>query len=223
MWKYCNLIGSFFKYSILIGSPLYWPILLLWFTSCLLSPMDKHLEEYDLLEGEQRGAKPRCSGTTDNLLVDRMVCHDSRNSRKNVSMAWIDVRKAFDSVSHEWLLEMMFLHKFPSWLCNTIKRLCQSWNTKITVRTRQGMETSDVIHFNKGLPQSDALCPRLFKLSQSCIVEVEGLWRKSTISFSAGKYSSVSHTNSKKERSKEAKFGKKFRITLIPVRPPNSV
>lgn len=164
MWKYCNLIGSFFKYSILIGSPLYWPILLLWFTSCLLSPMDKHLEEYDLLEGEQRGAKPRCRGTTDNLLVDRMVCHDSRNSRKNVSMAWIDVRKAFDSVSHEWLLEMMFLHKFPSWLCNTIKRLGQSWNTKITVRTRQGMETSDVIHFNKGLPQSDALCPRLFKL-----------------------------------------------------------
>ena len=135
-----------------------------WFTSCLLPPMDKHLEEYDLLEGEQRGAKPRCSGTTDNLLVDRMVCHDSRNSRKNVSMAWIDVRKAFDSVSHEWLLEMMFLHKFPSWLCNTIKRLCQSWNTKITVRTRQGMETSDVIHFNKGLPQGDALCPRLFTL-----------------------------------------------------------
>ena len=73
-------------------------------------------------------------------------------------------RKAFDSVSHEWLLEMMFLHKFPSWLCNTIKRLCQSWNTKITVRTRQGMETSDVIHFNKGLPQGDALCPRLFTL-----------------------------------------------------------
>ena len=85
--------------------------------------MDKHLEEYDLLEGEKRGAKPRCSGTTDNLLVDRMVYHDSRNSRKNVSMAWIDVRKAFDSVSHEWLLEMMFLHKFPSWLCNTIKKL----------------------------------------------------------------------------------------------------
>ena len=64
----------------------------------------------------------------------------------------------------EWLLEMMFLHKFPSWLCNTIKRLCQSWNTKITVRTRQGMETSDVIHFNKGLPQGDALCPRLSTL-----------------------------------------------------------
>ena len=126
--------------------------------------MDKHLEEYDLLEGEQRGAKPRCSGTTDNLLVDRMVCNDSRTSRKKVSMAWIDVRKAFDSVIHEWLLDMMFLHKIPSWLCNTVKRLCQSWNTKITVRTRQEMETSDVIHFNKGLPQGDALCLRLFTL-----------------------------------------------------------
>ena len=109
-------------------------------------------------------ARPRCSGTTDNLLVDRMVCHDSRNSKKNLSMAWIDVRKAFDSESQEWLLEMMFLHKFPSWLCNTTKRLCQSWNTKITVRRREGMETSDVIHFNKGLPHGDALCPRLFTL-----------------------------------------------------------
>ena len=103
---------------------------------------------------------PRCSGTTDNLLVDRMVCHDSRNSRKNV----IDMRKAFDSVSYEWLLEMMFLHKFPSWLCNTIERLGQSWNTKRTVRTRQGLETSDVTHFNKGLPRGDALCQRLFTL-----------------------------------------------------------
>ena len=131
-----------------------------WFTSCLLPLMDKHLEEYDLLKREQRGAKPRCSGTTDNLLVDRMVCHDSRNSRKNV----IDVRKAFDSVSYEWLLEMMFLHKFPSWLCNIIERLGQSWNTKRTVRTRQGLETSDVTHFNKGLPRGDALCPRLFTL-----------------------------------------------------------
>ena len=156
--------------------------------SCLLSPMDKHLEEHYLLEGEQRGAKSMCSGTTDNLLVYRvtkitfpptqhtvsfetnspmvyrMVCQDSRNSRKVVKMAWIDARKVFDSVSHEWLLEMMLLHKFPSWLCNGITRLCQSWNTKITIRTRQGMETFDFIHFNKGLLQGDVLCPRLFTL-----------------------------------------------------------
>ena len=28
------------------------------------------------MQGEQRGAKDHCSGTTDNLLIDRMVCQD---------------------------------------------------------------------------------------------------------------------------------------------------
>ena len=37
-----------------------------WFTSCPLEPFNSHLEDYDLVEGEQRGAKEKCSGTTDN-------------------------------------------------------------------------------------------------------------------------------------------------------------
>ena len=39
-----------------------------WFKSCLQSPMDSHLEEFDQLEGQQRGARAGCSSTTDNLL-----------------------------------------------------------------------------------------------------------------------------------------------------------
>ena len=40
-----------------------------WFTSCLHAPMDQHLDYYDLMKGQQRGAKSKCFGTTDNLLV----------------------------------------------------------------------------------------------------------------------------------------------------------
>ena len=32
-------------------------------------------------------------------------------------------------------------------------------------RTKQGVETYDQIRFKRGLPQGDALCPRLFTLS----------------------------------------------------------
>ena len=39
-----------------------------WFTSCLLAPMDQHLVDYDLMEGQQRGAKSGCFGTKDNLI-----------------------------------------------------------------------------------------------------------------------------------------------------------
>ena len=78
--------------------------------------------------------------------------------------------------------------QISSWLRNTIKRLCQNWYTKITVKTRQGIETSDVTHFNKGLSQGDALCPRLFTL---CLNPVS--WK---LKASEG-YKPSRHTNGK--------------------------
>ena len=45
--------------------------------------MKHHLEKYGLMEREQQVAREKCSGT--------------------FSMAWVDVRKAFDTVDHRWL------------------------------------------------------------------------------------------------------------------------
>lgn len=135
-----------------------------WFTSCLLVPVDAHLDQYSLMEREQRGARKGCSGTMDNLLIDRMVTQDCHRRRRNLSMAWIDVSKAYDSVAHKWLRKMMNIHRFPVWICNIISNLTKSWNTRIVAKTSHGQEQSDMIKFNKGLPQGDALCPRLFTL-----------------------------------------------------------
>ena len=135
-----------------------------WFTSCVLGPMDGHLQEYNLMEFQQRGAKLRCSGTMDNLLIDRAVTQDSRRGKRNISMAWIDVKKAYDSVDHEWLVEMMEFHRFPKWVNKVIKNLCEGWSTRVVTRTTRGNEESDLIRFKRGLPQGHALCPRLFTL-----------------------------------------------------------
>ena len=58
----------------------------------------------------------------------------------------------------------MDVYRFLYWLCRVIRQLLKSWNTKITVRTKCGTETSRTIRFIRGLPQGDALCPRLFTL-----------------------------------------------------------
>ena len=92
--------------------------------------MDEHLEEYGLMEVEQRGAKEGCSGTTNNLFIDRMVTQDCHRGRRNLSLAWVDVSKAHDSVDHTWLCEIMALHRFPAWLGKIVTKLCASWNTK---------------------------------------------------------------------------------------------
>ena len=136
-----------------------------WFTSCLLKPVDKHLNENGLMQGEQSGAKANCSGTIDNLLIHRMVCQYSQRGHRNLSMAWIDVKKAYDSVDHRWLEQMFYLHRFPRWIDDVITRLSAKWNSKIAARIVKRMETSERIRFSKGLPQGDALCPRLFTIS----------------------------------------------------------
>ena len=84
-----------------------------WFTSCLLAPMDQHLELYGLMESQQRGAKSGCFGTMDNLLIDRALMLDCQRGKRNLNMAWIDVRKAYDSVDHDWLCPMTDVHRLP--------------------------------------------------------------------------------------------------------------
>ena len=76
-----------------------------WFTSCRLKPIDQHLNAYGLMQGEQRRERENCSGTINNPLIDRMVSQDSHRGKRNlhVSVAWVDVRKAYDLVDHRWI------------------------------------------------------------------------------------------------------------------------
>ena len=79
-------------------------------------------------------------------------------------MTWVDVAKVYDSVDHRWLHAMFTIHRFPKWFGTVMKKLAASWNTRVVVETNQGLYTSEIIRFKKGLPQGDALCPALFTL-----------------------------------------------------------
>ena len=86
--------------------------------------MDKHLRVRDLMEKQQRGPKAGCSGTTDNLQIDRTVTLDCHRHTRDLSVAWVDVRKAYDSVDHRWLNKVMLVHRFPVWICEVVRKLC---------------------------------------------------------------------------------------------------
>ena len=69
-------------------------------TSLMIPEVDNHLDETGLLQNDQRRARERVSGCLDNLLIDKVVMEDSKDRRRNMTCAWIDVRKAYDSVDH---------------------------------------------------------------------------------------------------------------------------
>lgn len=83
--------------------------------------MDNHLGEFYLMECGQRGAKEGCSGTSDNLMIDRMVTMNCQRGKPNVSMARVGVKKAYDSMAN-----IMEIHRFPYWYCRVIRHVVPS-------------------------------------------------------------------------------------------------
>ena len=69
------------------------------------------------MESQQRGAKSGCSGTDNNLLIDRMMIQNCVRGKRNISMAWIDVQKAYDSVDQKdrsMCKELVFLVEYQN-------------------------------------------------------------------------------------------------------------
>ena len=69
--------------------------------------MYKYLEREKILPEEQKRCKRGSRGTKDQLLIDKSVLKNCRKRHTNLSMAWIDYRKAHDLVLHSWVFECM--------------------------------------------------------------------------------------------------------------------
>ena len=63
----------------------------------------------DLFTIEQKGCRRGSYGCKDQLLINQMITDDCKLKHRNSSMAWIDYRKAFDSVPHSWILKVLDL------------------------------------------------------------------------------------------------------------------
>ena len=53
-----------------------------------------------LLPEEQRGCRKGSRGTSNLLYIDRAVIKEVKSRHKNLAMAWVDYKKAYDMVPH---------------------------------------------------------------------------------------------------------------------------
>ena len=74
-------------------------------TSVVAEVMYKHLE--GILPEEPKGCWRRSRGTKDQLLIDKAILKDYKRRHTNLAMAWIDYRKAYDMVPHNWIRECL--------------------------------------------------------------------------------------------------------------------
>ena len=96
------------------------------------------------------------------LLITKMILENCCKSKRNLSTAWIDYKKAIDSVSHEWILKAPQLYKISPIISSFISINMTKWKTHLFLSYNTGTCRSDRLRIKQGIFQCDALSPLPF-------------------------------------------------------------
>lgn len=141
-------------------------------TAAIAEEIREHCSKNNILTDFQRGCKKGARGCQDQLLLNRGVLDDAHKNSKNLSMAWIDYQKAFDSIPHEWLIKTMNMYKIPAKLVETISKFMKKWKLQMTAYGESEAVTTDPIQVKCGIFQGDSLSPLLFCIGLNPLSQV---------------------------------------------------
>ena len=110
-------------------------------------------------------------GIRDQIANIRWIIKKAREFQKTIYFCFIDHAKAFDSVDHNNLWEILKEMGIPDHLTCLLRNLYAG--QEATVRTRHG--TRDWLHIGKGVHQGCILSPCLFNLYAGYIMRNAGL------------------------------------------------
>jgi hypothetical protein len=126
----------------------------------------------NLLPAEQKGNHSGNRGCKDQLLISKAIFEDSKKRKKNLSIAWIDYQKAFDSVPHSWIEKSIELLGVNNKIINFCKSSMQKWRTRLQLKTNQEKQQSRLITIIRGIFQGDSLSPFLFCIALISITQI---------------------------------------------------
>ena len=137
--------------------PLMWKSL----TGVIADQIYAHLDQEKLSPEEQKGCRKGSRATNDLLYFDRAVIKEVKSRNKNLAMAWIDYKKAYDMVPHLWIIECLDLlgvaENIKSFLANSIEK----WKIILC----SGNSELGEVEIKRGIFQGDSLSPLVFVLA----------------------------------------------------------
>ena len=126
---------------------------------------------------EQRGCARNSYGCEDQLLINKTIIEDRKKKKKNLSMAWIDYRKAYDSIPHSWILKTLQMYRFNEKVIRLMETSMNNWNTTMKPYCNDGCIITDPIKIKRGIFQGDSLSPPII-FSSTCAFNIRagGNW-----------------------------------------------
>ena len=127
--------------------------------------MSNHIDANEIIPNEQKGNASNTYGTIDQLIINKLVMDNITLKQRNISTAWIDYKKAFDSVPHNWIIETLKIHKFDSIITKFIRKIMNNWKTLLYLNQQDCQIKTDHFSINTGIFQWYSPSGLLFILS----------------------------------------------------------
>ena len=156
-------------------------------TAIIAESMQDHLENNGLIPDEQKGNRRKSRGTKDQLLIDKMVLRNAKRRKTNLHVAWIDYKKAFDSLPHSWIAKSLQILGISNNIRQFLNTAMNSWNTLLTVNG----QILGQVHIQRGIFQGDSLSPLLFV---AAMIPLTVILRQTNLGYQVSKNSpKISH------------------------------
>ena len=134
-------------------------------TSVITDRLYNHLEKESIMTPEQIGGKKDCYGCKDQLMINNVILENCKKKKKNLSTAWIDYKKAFDSVPHSWILACLRMYKINPILTTFIEASMRQWKTNMVLVHESGVLETGPVSIKRGIFQGNSLSSLLFTMS----------------------------------------------------------
>ncbi|KAG0435885.1 Retrovirus-related Pol polyprotein from type-1 retrotransposable element R2 [Dictyocoela muelleri] len=134
------------------------------FTRILKLSLLFHVQNNKIISINQAGAMPQIHASKEQFLLNKSIIS---NFNHKLKVAYIDVKKAFDTVDRSFLIKLLEIIKAPQEIINFIKKADKSWKSTLQYRG----EDLDKIHFERGIPQGDSLSPLFFTIIMEYITQ----------------------------------------------------
>ena len=165
------------------------PIMYKIISSIVTSRLTHHITANNLIPTEQKGNASNTFGTIDQLIINKMIMENAKLKKRNISTAWIDYRKAYDSVPHDWIVDVLKMHKFDDTTVRFIETTMNQWKTSISLPYDDGVISTNQFDINTGIFQGDCPSGTLFILS---LLPLSWLLKRSNLGYRLS-HTTISH------------------------------
>ena len=126
-------------------------------TKLVAQEMRNIVELNGILSENQLGTRRECQGAKEQALINKSLNTEHKFLLKSM---WIDIKKAYDSVNHDYLKMCLRKLGMPDWCTNFVDYVVDSWSIQLSYNQK----VIGKVDLERGILQGDSLSPLLFVL-----------------------------------------------------------